>query len=196
MPREYDPGFLANAERASKANERKGMHQRAWDSEVKRRLNARENRGPQKTMSVDELLGKSFRGDTIHAELEDVVEPELPPPEAEPQQRVNPPVPGDVGPDVPASYNFITHTAVIGETRLHLPGQMGTLFGALYRAGTEVVTRQELAKELWGEYQTSMDDTLRLRVHSLRQIIEPDPRNPVLLLTERGIGYTLNVRMK
>jgi DNA-binding response OmpR family regulator len=33
------------------------------------------------------------------------------------------------------------------------------------------------------------EDTLRVHIHRLRQKLEPDPRKPAYLLTERAVGY-------
>lgn len=62
----------------------------------------------------------------------------------------------------------------------------------LYHPG-KILLRDELFRELWEtDY---LGDTRSLDVHIswLRQAIEPDPRNPSLIKTERGIGYKLDV---
>jgi DNA-binding response OmpR family regulator len=56
-----------------------------------------------------------------------------------------------------------------------------------------VIPRDELFRRVW---QTSDGDTTRaLDVHiaHLRRKIEPDPRNPTLIQTERGVGYWLQL---
>ncbi|RIK33875.1 MAG: DNA-binding response regulator, partial [Chloroflexi bacterium] len=55
------------------------------------------------------------------------------------------------------------------------------------------VSRSEIMQAIW---ETSyMEDTRTLDVHIrwLRERIEPDPSNPVYLVTVRGQGYRLNV---
>ncbi len=53
----------------------------------------------------------------------------------------------------------------------------------------QVVTRDECIDHLW--YDTDLADTRTLDTHvrRLRRKIEPDPTNPVHLLTVRGIGF-------
>jgi two-component system KDP operon response regulator KdpE len=56
------------------------------------------------------------------------------------------------------------------------------------------VSHRELLREVWGpEYA---DDTASLQVYIryLREKIEPDPKKPVYILTEWGIGYKFNGR--
>jgi DNA-binding response OmpR family regulator len=58
------------------------------------------------------------------------------------------------------------------------------------RAGS-VVRRDELFRRIW---QTDDGDNTRvLDVHiaQLRRLLEPDPRSPELIITERGVGYRL-----
>lgn len=53
-----------------------------------------------------------------------------------------------------------------------------------------VLTRNRLLEEIWdvvGEYVN--DNTLTVYIKRLRQKIEDDPQNPVLIRTIRGIGY-------
>ena len=55
-----------------------------------------------------------------------------------------------------------------------------------------VITRDRLLNELWdaaGEYVN--DNTLTVYIKRLREKIEEDPANPVIIRTIRGIGYRL-----
>ena len=55
-----------------------------------------------------------------------------------------------------------------------------------------VITRDRLLNELWdaaGEYVN--DNTLTVYIKRLREKIEEDPANPVIIRTVRGIGYRL-----
>ena len=67
------------------------------------------------------------------------------------------------------------------------------LLAVLMQHPGQVVGRAQLMKEVW---QTDyLGDTRTLDVHIclLRQKLEEDPANPRLILTERGLGYRLNV---
>jgi DNA-binding response OmpR family regulator len=58
------------------------------------------------------------------------------------------------------------------------------------RAGS-VVHRDELFHRVW--QVDDRDNTRALDVHiaHLRRTLEPDPRHPQLIVTERGLGYRL-----
>ncbi len=77
----------------------------------------------------------------------------------------------------------------------------------LYRRGGEVVSRAELYYRVYhgldrvpslteDQYEppASYRNLIDTNLWRLRQAIEPDPENPVLLLTRRGWGITLQVR--
>jgi DNA-binding response OmpR family regulator len=61
----------------------------------------------------------------------------------------------------------------------------------LYRAGRQVVERDELLRKVWDYNAGVTTHTLETHVYRLRQKIEPDPSNARLLVTESG-GYKLN----
>jgi len=58
------------------------------------------------------------------------------------------------------------------------------------RAG-QVVSREDLFRRVW--HTDDGDNTRALDVHIayLRRELEPNPRDPALILTERGLGYRL-----
>ena len=54
----------------------------------------------------------------------------------------------------------------------------------------ETLSRRELLQEIWdvaGDYVN--DNTLTVYIKRLRDKIESDPANPVILKTVRGLGY-------
>lgn len=56
----------------------------------------------------------------------------------------------------------------------------------------QVLTRSRLLEEIWdsaGDYVG--DNTLTVYIKRLREKIEPDPQNPTLIRTVRGLGYRL-----
>lgn len=77
--------------------------------------------------------------------------------------------------------------------RARLTPQLFALMEMFMRHPGVVITREELFTKLWDtDY---LGDTRSLDVHIswLRQAIEKDPRNPIFLRTERGVGYRLQV---
>jgi two-component system KDP operon response regulator KdpE len=59
------------------------------------------------------------------------------------------------------------------------------------RAGT-VVPREELFHRVWETEDGDNTRVLDVHIAHLRRLLEPDPRHPTLIVTERGIGYRLN----
>ncbi len=67
-----------------------------------------------------------------------------------------------------------------------------SLLEMLFRQPGQVVPRAEILQELWG-YPPRRTADLRVvdvYVARLRSKLEPDPRNPELIITVRGTGYT------
>jgi two-component system KDP operon response regulator KdpE len=58
------------------------------------------------------------------------------------------------------------------------------------RAGS-VVSRDELLQQVWQTDDGGDTRALDVHIAHLRQTLETDPRNPTLILTERGVGYRL-----
>ena len=77
---------------------------------------------------------------------------------------------------------------------LHQLPPIGCYILALLMARADhVVTREELFRHVW--HTDDLDHTRVLDVHvaQLRRLLEPDPRHPTLILTERGVGYRLQL---
>jgi two-component system, OmpR family, KDP operon response regulator KdpE len=54
-----------------------------------------------------------------------------------------------------------------------------------------VVTHQQLLRDVWGTAHADDTHYLRIFVRKLRQKIEADPNQPRILLKELGVGYRL-----
>lgn len=63
------------------------------------------------------------------------------------------------------------------------------LLAQLVKGGGKVVTHKQLLTAVWGPAHEQDVQYLRVFVGQLRQKIEPDPSQPVLILTEPGVGY-------
>ncbi|MGC2774556.1 MAG: response regulator [Bradyrhizobium sp.] len=75
--------------------------------------------------------------------------------------------------------------------RLNLTPKEYRLLQILAQHSGNVITHQDLLRQVWG--QDHVDDTqyLRIFVRKLRQKIEVDPNQPRILVTELGVGYRL-----
>jgi DNA-binding response OmpR family regulator len=56
----------------------------------------------------------------------------------------------------------------------------------------EVIERETLFRSVWDTSYTGDTRSLDVHISWLRQAIEEDPRNPVLIKTVRGVGYRLD----
>jgi DNA-binding response OmpR family regulator len=80
----------------------------------------------------------------------------------------------------------------LGNRRVRLTSMECAVLKYLYHhQGHTVVTRQILAKEVWGYNSQVKTHTLETHMYRLRQKIEANPGAPTILLTEAG-GYKLN----
>jgi len=52
-----------------------------------------------------------------------------------------------------------------------------------------VLTHRQILQKIWGAESTEGLDYVKLFVYRLRRKIEPDPKHPKYILSERGIGY-------
>jgi two-component system KDP operon response regulator KdpE len=79
----------------------------------------------------------------------------------------------------------------LDDERLTLTVKEYRLLQILAQHAGNVVTHQQLLKDVWG--QPHLEDThyLRIFVRKLRRKIETDPNRPRILLTELGVGYRL-----
>ncbi len=65
------------------------------------------------------------------------------------------------------------------------------LLSLLARHAGQVISHQTLLTEVWGAEYRDQIDYLHLYVRYLRQKIEPEPAQPGIIKTERGVGYYL-----
>ncbi len=65
------------------------------------------------------------------------------------------------------------------------------LLAFLLRNQGQVFSREQLLSEVWGYDFAGETRTVDVHIHWLRREIEPDPANPALLQTVRGVGYVL-----
>jgi two-component system KDP operon response regulator KdpE len=78
-----------------------------------------------------------------------------------------------------------------GGERVRLTGTEWRLLEALARRADRVVTATQLLRDVWGPGRVDQGHYLRIYVRQLRQKLEEEPTQPVVLLTETGVGYRL-----
>ncbi len=70
-----------------------------------------------------------------------------------------------------------------------LTGKQYQLFRHLIRHRNRILTKEQLYEVVWGQPYLEGDKTLMVHIRHLREKIERDPANPVIIETIRGIGY-------
>lgn len=79
-----------------------------------------------------------------------------------------------------------------GDTSVQLTPTEAKILHILMRSPGRSVTTTYLLRRVW-PLEDIYEDTLRVHVHRLRKKLEEDPRKPQRLLTDRGVGYRLEV---
>ena len=72
---------------------------------------------------------------------------------------------------------------------LELSAKEFDLLGLLVRRRGEILTRDEILKQVWGYDDPPLTRTVDTHILRLRQKIEPDPGNPAFIQTVYGEGY-------
>ena len=88
------------------------------------------------------------------------------------------------------SVNFRTLRAAGAAGELHLTHREFEVLRYLALHREHVVTRDELLREVWGQFD-SLTRPIDNAIARIRKKIEPDPRNPRFIHTVRGDGYAL-----
>jgi two-component system response regulator RegX3 len=81
--------------------------------------------------------------------------------------------------------------ATVDAKRVQLTTSEFHLLSALAERPGHVLSRKELMQRLWDSTYVGDARAADVHVANLRRKIEPDPQNPVRLVTVRGAGYAL-----
>jgi len=85
----------------------------------------------------------------------------------------------------------VRRVAFVQNREIKLSATEHRLLWVLLRAKGNVMTHQQLLREVWGAAYVRDAGYLRVYMHHLREKLEADPSNPRWLLTEPGVGYRL-----
>jgi two-component system, OmpR family, response regulator RegX3 len=81
------------------------------------------------------------------------------------------------------------HEVAVHGNRVELPPKEFALLEKLMENAGRVLMRQTLIDDVWGSDYYGDTRTLDVHVKRLRAKCEQDPRNPVHIVTVRGLGY-------
>ena len=81
------------------------------------------------------------------------------------------------------------HAVSVGGREVSMPLKEFELLEFLLRNAGRVLTRGQLIDRIWGSDYFGDTKTLDVHIKRIRAKIEPDPSQPQLLVTVRGLGY-------
>jgi two-component system response regulator RegX3 len=103
----------------------------------------------------------------------------------------------DLAPDTleagPIRMDVERHIVSVDGSEVHLPLKEFELLEMLLRNPGRVLTRAQLIDRVWGSDYVGDTKTLDVHVKRLRAKLEPNPAEPSVLVTVRGLGYKLDV---
>lgn len=91
----------------------------------------------------------------------------------------------------PLAIDFVRRVITVGGVRVQLSRKEYDILRLLARHAGKAVTHQQILAEVWNLNHIDDLQYLRVYVGHLRRKLEREPRKPVLLLAEPGVGYRL-----
>ena len=81
------------------------------------------------------------------------------------------------------------HSVAVNGAEISMPLKEFELLELLLRNAGRVLTRGQLIDRVWGADYFGDTKTLDVHIKRIRSKIEPDPAQPTMLVTVRGLGY-------
>ncbi len=91
----------------------------------------------------------------------------------------------------PVQVDVAGHRILRDGTEVPMKPKVFELLAFLLRHPGQVVSRDQLLEQVWGYDYAGETRTVDVHVHWLRSAIEPEPGNPTIVQTVRGVGYVL-----
>lgn len=93
----------------------------------------------------------------------------------------------------PLRMDLVRHEVFLNDTRLAFtPKEYNLLRYFIIHRG-KMLPHRDILKEVWGDAHAEDTQYLRVFVGQIREKIEKDPSVPVLIITEPGIGYRMEI---
>lgn len=93
----------------------------------------------------------------------------------------------------PLTVDLAKRLVLVDDHEVKLTKTEYALLCLLIQHAGKVLLHRQILREVWGGAYVDQTHYLRVYVAQLRRKIEADPNNPILLLTESGVGYRLAV---
>jgi two-component system KDP operon response regulator KdpE len=83
------------------------------------------------------------------------------------------------------------HKVTLAGAEIPLTPTEFELLKVLMQNAGKVVTHRQLIHKVWGNFYEDESRLLRVNISNLRRKLEPNPNQPVYILTELGVGYRM-----
>ncbi len=90
------------------------------------------------------------------------------------------------------SLQYDNHRVTVDGAPIHLTKNEFKILSLLCRHSGKVLTYEYIIKSIWGPRADTNTGILRVNIANLRKKIEKDQLSPQYILTENGIGYSVN----
>lgn len=87
--------------------------------------------------------------------------------------------------------DYRKHKVFVGERDVHLTPNEFRIVALLGQHAGQVLTYNQMMKELWGPVKDSDNKILRVHMANIRRKIEPSSDKPTYIFTEIGVGYRM-----
>lgn len=84
------------------------------------------------------------------------------------------------------------HQVFLHNKEIHMTNKEFYILELLARNKGQVFSKEQIYDQIWGENYYSDNQNIIAYINKIRKKIEPDPSNPIYILTVWGIGYKFN----
>jgi len=98
-----------------------------------------------------------------------------------------------VYPEIDLTIDFETHELLLRGESVHLSSREFALLEVLAIKAPRLVRYEEIATKIWGDDNIKVRNRIKYLIYLLRQKVEVDPNDPLLILNREGLGYQLDV---
>ena len=130
---------------------------------------------------VDDYIIKPFYPPELVARVNTVVR----------RVRYVPPVSTYSFPTVNLTIDFEAREVILRDQKIYLPNKEFEILSVLARHAPKMVSKEMIAREVWGEDNPKIQNRIKYFIHILRSKLEIKRSRPKLIVSREGLGYRL-----
>jgi two-component system KDP operon response regulator KdpE len=130
---------------------------------------------------VDDYLTKPFYPPELVARINTVVR----------RARYIPPVSTFSFPTISLTVDIEAREVVLRDQKIYLPNKEFEILSVLARHAPKMVSKDVIAREVWGEDNNKIQNRIKYFIHILRGKLEINPSRPRIIVSREGLGYRL-----